>query len=565
MRSFPRSRRGFAAIPRGSRWDDVLPSGPPPDPPANPPSTAGRWGLQLIAPGASSPPPPPPSSNVADNNLYWVDVLGPTGGGNPTGTIEDMGSDDLTFFHDRGMDAVGIVTPYTSLIGLGDDQAFVQNPIGANLSASQYHDARVLRDSVIPKCTAAGVKVVLITQLKNRNNPQILNGIFPPGGGTWNNDSSPSTISKLQDWAGFAKAMGCIGIMLDCENYPDNVTGASGEIWGGQEFVTQWRARGYEFGYGLAQVWPDINVATYHNMLPGGVEELTRGGAPHVYEPNYAGSGTGMAASNFWYGVTQGMLAAAPSGLWNLIFHEASQYYRGPCPTGYRQQDINGVCAWFSRTWPHWGDVHDHIGIDPFIWINKGVYVGGQPAGSQEAAYQPAQLNADKAGIRDWHMVTVNDLRVLQHYVYNAQLQMPFQTLDTTPVGNWPTDYQASLNYLTTPAVVSNAAPSLTITTPTNGSTSAASITTVAGTASDDFGVTAVTWVNAANGAKGHLAMDFVVDSGSYTTSMTWHMNLSISGAAPVIPLAMGTNVITFTVRDSKGATTQVVRTITRV
>lgn len=545
---------------RGKLWE-VQPTGPDPVVPAGPPSTVARLGWLPIAAGAAPyvPPDPPVNSNVADVNAYWVDVLGPTGGGVPTGTIEDMDVADLQYFKNQGMDAVVVVSPYTSLYGLGDDQRFPSNPIGADLSAPQYHDARILRDVVMPKLNTVGIKCILVTQLKNRNvgpGGQIFTGIFPPGGGTWNNDTSPSTVAKLQEWASFARAIGCIGLMFDAENYPDNVNGNSGEIWGGQEWVSNWHSRGYEVGLGLGQVWPDLPLAAYHNFIPATIEEaITR---PGNYETDYA-------SWNFYYGVTLGLADAAPNGNWSMVFHQASTYYRGPAYVGYRQQDINGPAAFFSRKLPHWYRVHDHVGVEPFIWVNKGVYLSnGQPYGSQEVPYSPSQLLADRAQLRNWHMVTKGDIRVLQHYVYNAQLQMPFQDLDTSPVTDWPSGYGDTLAYLSAPTLVSSNAPSLSITTPANGfSTSALSISVVVGTASDDFGITGVTWVNSTNGAAGHLAMNFVKDSGSYTTSFTWHMALSIAEQAAVIPIARGSNTITFTARNSKGVTTSVVRTVT--
>ena len=86
-------------------------------------------------------------------------------------------------------------------------------------------------------------------------------------------------------------------------------------------------------------------------------------------------------------------------------------------------------------------------------------------------------------------------------------------------------------------------APTLTITSPTSGSTYDTDQPTVdiAGTASDNVGVTAVTWTNSRGG------------SGTATGTTNW----SISG----IPLSEGDNVIVITATDATG--NQATKTLT--
>lgn len=517
------------------------------------------------------------ASNVSDLNAKWAAQLGPQGNGYPTSQIEDMDASDFTFFAGKGTDAWVLKSPYQTFVGMGDDQEYPPNPIGADLSAAKYGDARKIRDVVMPKINAAGSKLILVTNLKNpkpANSSFIFTGIFPDGrrsdgssvgGGTWLTDTSPSTVQRVKDWVSFALAVGVYGLMFDGEDYPANDS-TKVAIWGSQEWVQQWRDRGYELGVGLAQANPDLRLFSYTNFLPGSAEEVVRG---ESFDPT--GANVGYSNVNFWYGVTLGMADTAPTGQWCIQFCEATTYFRGPAYQGYRQLDINRVAAYLSKKWPHWWRVADRLAVQPFIWIDKGVYVGGVPNGNQDIPYSPSQLSSDKAVLRNWHMVTVNDPRVQQEFVYESDLKN--QTLDCSPVTTWPTGYGTDLDYLSTPTVVANNPPGLTITAPANNSsTSASSITTVTGNASDDFGVVVVWWENDAfpvgnANRKGHVAMTWNPLSGSATTSFTWQLDLSLQGSgspAGPIPLAVGVNNITFTARDSKGATTSVVRTVTR-
>ena len=86
-----------------------------------------------------------------------------------------------------------------------------------------------------------------------------------------------------------------------------------------------------------------------------------------------------------------------------------------------------------------------------------------------------------------------------------------------------------------TPADTTN--PAVTITTPTGNATHTATATpmSLGGTASDNVGVTQVTWVNDRGG------------SGTATGTTGW----SVSG----IVLASGANVLTVTARDAAGNT----------
>jgi hypothetical protein len=88
--------------------------------------------------------------------------------------------------------------------------------------------------------------------------------------------------------------------------------------------------------------------------------------------------------------------------------------------------------------------------------------------------------------------------------------------------------------------------PTITITTPTTATTYATTATplTVGGTASDNVGVTSVTWVNAAGG------------SGTATGTTTWSASIA---------LTLGTNLITVTAHDAAGNTGTDALTVTRM
>ena|ERR1041385_1544098 len=94
----------------------------------------------------------------------------------------------------------------------------------------------------------------------------------------------------------------------------------------------------------------------------------------------------------------------------------------------------------------------------------------------------------------------------------------------------------ASLAQGRNPHAADHKHPAITITTPTTATTYATTVSplTVGGTASDNVGVTQVTWTNAAGG------------SGTATGTTTWSAS---------VPLTLGTNQITVTVHDAAGNT----------
>ena len=104
-----------------------------------------------------------------------------------------------------------------------------------------------------------------------------------------------------------------------------------------------------------------------------------------------------------------------------------------------------------------------------------------------------------------------------------------------------PATDQLTVTY--TPADTTN--PAVTITTPTGNATHTATATpmSLGGTASDNVGVTQVTWVNDRGG------------SGTATGTTGW----SVSG----IVLASGANVLTVTARDAAGNTSTDQLTVT--
>jgi hypothetical protein len=106
----------------------------------------------------------------------------------------------------------------------------------------------------------------------------------------------------------------------------------------------------------------------------------------------------------------------------------------------------------------------------------------------------------------------------------------------------------AAINHLMSEIVISETSPTVFITSPTSGSTYTTSSLTVnlGGTASDDVGVTSVTWSNAATG-----------DSGTASGTTDW----SMSG----ISLNVGSNVITVAANDGVSNSGTDTITVTRV
>ncbi len=124
-------------------------------------------------------------------------------------------------------------------------------------------------------------------------------------------------------------------------------------------------------------------------------------------------------------------------------------------------------------------------------------------------------------------------------YVYSSAAAFPTQTSNSS-------SYWADIVFNTGTAPGDTTAPVVTIGTPTSSDTFSTAAATLAlgGTASDDVGVTQVTWTNSAGG------------SGTATGTTTWNVSS--------VALTVGTNAITVTASDAAGNTSTDTLTVTR-
>jgi len=169
------------------------------------------------------------------------------------------------------------------------------------------------------------------------------------------------------------------------------------------------------------------------------VRSISSSGYPDDYAPlSSTGNST---ANNVWVflrGLTKGLHTAAPHGNWHVILNEAA-YYRDGMGRGSRQMDFNGVTAFCSRTWPHWHQVHDRLGVEPMLWIDRGVV--SDPMFQSELAVTKQYWAARHLDYRNRHMVVAGDQRIRQCFVYDRDSDwLPNRALDMAP-GTWPDDW----------------------------------------------------------------------------------------------------------------------------
>lgn len=445
------------------------------------------------------------ASNVSDQFYMWaLDVQN---------APVSMDAADLAYWLAEGVDGFVLQCRHPTIIG--GTQTFTGDQ-GNTLVGAQWDLNRNIRVDVMPKFTTAGVGALMVIATKNiaaTNSQKMFTGQTTANGtaSDWTNVTIPAIVGMVQ----MCRAEGLKGLMFDNENYPAN-DGTLGDIWGSNNTSVEWDTRGYELGVAITTAWPDVCIASYYNVLSGSYDEYSHGYATRGYE-----SATG--SHLFWRGLSRGMAAAAPNGGWSLVFHEAI-YYRGGCTVGARQMDHNGFPAVCARDWSHWKDVHDRIGLEAFIWIDRGV-PGTQPS---EQPYSPATFASQGINYRNWGVVLRGGgRRIWQSFEYHA-LDLPNRTLDVAP-NVWDADYQPELVTMSTPAVIANNLPSLTISTPADGSTVGTTTVAVTGTASDDFGVSAVTWKNVDNGAV------FVLTVGGAPSGGTYKLAIGLNGATPVL------------------------------
>ena len=186
---------------------------------------------------------------------------------------------------------------------------------------------------------------------------------------------------------------------------------------------------------------------------------------------------------------------------------------------------VSGSSALPVNTWTHVALTWD--GAILRLWVNGAQVASAAQGGVLETNSSPLRIGGN-VPYGEFFQGRLDEIRV-----YNrALVQSELQTDMATPVGGGSAPPDTTV-------------PAVTITSPTATPTHTATATPLAlgGTASDNVGVTQVTWINDRGG------------SGTATGTTAW--------TAAGIPLLLGSNVLTLTARDAAGNTATDILTVT--
>ena len=518
-------------------------------------------------------PRPKDRFDTADMVLWWS-----------ASAMSHMDAETLAYWRSHGVDGWVIASfgGYSAFLdGLGGNQRFTGDPAAIG-PGPEWAAQREMRDNIAPRVATAGQVWLLLVDSKNRSSvsgsPLTWTITGPARTPAQDADWTNVGIPRIREAAAMVRLYGGKGVMLDHENYPSAIDGSRDYTFGGGQGLpsrTRWMDYGEQLGVALGRDWPDIHIGSYFTLFPGAFDMFQR--YPDDYPP--LGSTENSTANNVWVflrGLTQGLHRAAPDGNWHVVLNEAA-YYRGAMGRGSRQMDLNGVTAFCSRTWPHWHQVHDRLGVEPMLWIDRGVV--SDPMTQSELAVTKDYWSDRHLDYRNYHMVVVGDHRIRQCFVYDRDSDwLPNRQLDMAP-DTWPDDYQPFHTAASSSAALpAHPAPTLTIAAPADGVRVAGPTLEVRGTATPDpdHGVSAVLWSNRTTGESGHVPLDWVREGGSVAEGWVHHMSVTTSPVGPPVltnpgpaiagpSLAMGPNVVVFTARDTGGLTSApVTRTVTR-
>lgn len=475
-----------------------------------------RGGRELFSNRAAPATDP---SNSADQLLMWVDWR----------DCAALTDGDLDRWKARGVR--GFICDVKWLHDMGGTYLWTGDRTSP-LTGPEYAAQRTFRDSnLVSRANQRGMILYFafwLTNYWNSATPLV----------EWFDDArwANFAIPRIRGVAAAARLLGFAGIAFDQElytqrdgrkaswgwNYPQN-THTEAEV------RAKVKQRGQEVMRAILQGFPNVEILAYDTLFPETAAESvqrTVNRIDHSYD--------GYTHINFWDGLS------SVEG-YAMILHLNALFYKSPhigSWDGVLQEEYNKFHSLLSRRFTHGAAASLRVLESPFIWINAG------PDSKWEYARPPAYVAEQLQVFRKW-----GQGRILPVYNYGRLGQF-----DYTP-------YVAAMRAASTPGMVDSQPPQLTITSPTTESvytTSSASLS-LAGYATDNLAVQVIQW-SSDHSSNGAARMVWQAKSGNYQSGWDWQMNWSIEA----IPLQVGSNTITVTVKDIKGLSQRRVLTVVR-
>jgi hypothetical protein len=432
-----------------------------------------------------------------------------------------------------GLGVDGFVCMAGRLHTMGGTYRFAANG-SARLAGAAYELQRSLRESAIVKLARRGrLKLFLGFKAADYYNAKTP---FQE----WFDDAawSREVLTPVRKLAAAARSLSFVGVALDQELYP--ATGGAvtaswswnypGNHHSEREVRAQVERRGRQLMSAMLAGFPGLELAAYATAVPGNWEETVQkviNGHPDAFADDVR--------VDLWAGLSSVPGYAAIYWL-DAIFYKAPHVGRDWSVA--LQQNANGIYSELSRRFPNWRYAASRLHVTPFSWISPG------PSDSRfDDARDPAYVAAQLDAFRPW-----GTGGMFANYAYRGPL-----AFDYTP-------YADALRRASTPSVVDQEPPRLSVTAPAGAAPIAASggSLDIEGTAHDNFAIRVVRWYDGHDRfgtAKLVWEPEDPLGEGS-----RWITRWQISG----VPLSPGRNRITVVAEDIKGLATLHTLTIRR-
>jgi hypothetical protein len=453
------------------------------------------------------------SPNSADVLVFWANCP----------MLADLSRAELDRLMDLGVD--GFVCMAGRLDTMGGTYRFAADG-RARLAGAAYELQRSLRASQIVKLARRGrLKLFLGFKAADYHNTETP---FKE----WFDDAawSRDVLRPARNLAAAARSLGFVGVALDQELYPAS-GGATTASWSWnypgnrhseREVRAQVERRGRQLMSAMLAGYPGLELAAYATAVPEDWEETVQkviNGHSDVFADDVR--------IDLWAGLSSVPGYAAIYWL-DAIFYKAPHIGRDWSVA--LQRNANGVYSELSRRFPSWPYAASRLHVTPFSWISDG------PSDSRfDDARDPAYVAAQLAAFRPW-----GTGGMFANYAYRGP-----SAFDYTP-------YADAMRRASTPGVVDQEPPRLSVTAPAGAGPIDASADRIdiEGTAHDNFAIRVVRWYDGHDRfgtAKLVWEPEDPVGQGS-----RWITRWRISGA----PLSPGENRITVVAEDIKGLAT---------
>jgi Carboxypeptidase regulatory-like domain len=453
-----------------------------------------------------------PAPNSADSLIFWGDCS----------RVAELSAGELNRLVAGGVD--GFVCVAGRLHTMGGLAHFTGN-VSASLDGADYELQRRLRGSAVVKLAGDGrLRLYLGFKTADYFNPRTP---FKE----WFDDAewSRSVLKPVRELAAAARSLGFAGVAVDQEPYPGKDGATASWSWNypgnnrsEQEVRAQVERRGRQLMTAMLAGYPGLELVAYHTRIAGTWADKVQ----EVVNDQF-GAYRDDVHIDLWAG-----LSSVPG--YAAIRWFDSIFYKSPHIGGEwsvaLEDNANSTYSVLSRRFPNWDYASSRLHVTPFSWISD-----GPNEGPFDDARAPDEVADQLAAFRDW-----GTGGMFGNFTYGG------------PTGFDYEPYADAMRNASTPALVDQEPPELSVTSPAGGGAIDATgdELELAGTAHDNYAIRVVRWYDAKD-RFGTAKLTWEAEE-SLTPDTSWVTRWQIRG----VPLSPGINRITVVAEDIKGLAT---------